>query len=129
MSHPPAATADRPAGHRTHAELLAAIDPDPDQLADLLRSASREYESLLEKVDRQAGWIIEKMQRLQAGIARAREVGAGALSINGLGELQGQGPELDRLCGELDAQRQLVERLNRVLGVDPPRRPREEDAR
>jgi hypothetical protein len=127
----PTSTHRQPAGDLPHARRAArrAIDPDPDRLADLLRSTSRDYENLLEKVDRQAGWIIEKMQRLQASIARARDAGPSALSINGLGELQGQGPELDRLCGELDAQRQLVGRLNLVLGVEPPRQPRKEGAR
>jgi hypothetical protein len=57
------------------------------------------------------------MGRLRASIARSRETDPSTLSVNGLGELQGQGPELDRLCGEVSAQRQLVGRLNVVLGV------------
>ena len=101
----------------THAELAAAINPDADRLADLLRDASRDYDRLLEKLDTQAEWIADKMGRLRASIARSRETDPSTLSVNDLGELQGQGPELDRLCGEVSRQRQLVGRLNLVLGV------------
>jgi hypothetical protein len=57
------------------------------------------------------------MDRLRASIARSRETGPSALSVNALGELQGQGPELDRLCGAVSAQRDLVRRLGEVLQV------------
>ncbi len=100
-----------------HAELAAAINPDSDRLADLLRDTSRSYDSLLEKLETQAGWIADTMERLRASIVRSRETDPSALSLNGLGELQGQGPELDRLCGEVSAQRDLVRRLSEVLGV------------
>jgi hypothetical protein len=101
----------------THAELAAAINPNADRLADLFRDASRDYDTLLEKLETQAAWIADKMGRLRASIARSRETDPSTLSVNGLGELQGQGPELDRLCGEVSAQRQLLGRLNLVLGV------------
>ncbi|HEY5261154.1 MAG TPA: hypothetical protein VIJ33_03510 [Solirubrobacteraceae bacterium] len=58
------------------------------------------------------------MARLRESVARSRETGPSALSVNGLGELQGQGPELDRICGEVSKQRDLVRRLGEVLGVD-----------
>jgi len=102
----------------SHRELAASINADPDRLAGLLRDAHRDYDALLGKLDGQAGWIIEKMQRVQASIARSRETGPSALSVNAIGELQGQGPELDRLCSEVCAQRQHVRRLTEVLGVD-----------
>jgi len=101
----------------SHDQLVCSINPDPERLADLLADAGRDYDRLLEKLDTQASWIAEKMQRLRAGIARSRETDPSTLSVNGLGELQGQGPELDRLCGEVAAQRQLVRRLTEVLGV------------
>ncbi len=101
----------------THAELAAAINPDTDRLADFLREASCNYDRLLEKLDTQAASIADTMGRLRASIARSRETDPSALSINGLGELQGQGPELDRLCGEVTAQRQMVRRLAEVLRV------------
>ncbi len=50
-------------------------------------------------------------------IADSRQDGPAVLSLNGLGELQGQGPELDRLCSEVTNQRALVRRLGEVLGV------------
>lgn len=106
-----------PAMTLTRAELVAAIKPDPERLADLVRDASLEYDRLLEKLDEQAGWIAEKMERLQASIARSRETGPSALSVNGLGELQGQGPELDRLCATVSGQRDHVRRLSEMLGV------------
>jgi hypothetical protein len=102
-----------------HAELAASINPSPDRLAGLLHDANREYEEALSKLDCQAGWIIEKMQRLQASIARSRQTDPSALSVNAIGELQGQGPELDRLCGTVCAKRQQARRLTEVLGVEP----------
>jgi hypothetical protein len=57
------------------------------------------------------------LARMRASIARSRETDPSALSLNGLGELEGQGPELDRLCGAVTAQRDLVRRLTEVLGV------------
>jgi hypothetical protein len=57
------------------------------------------------------------MTRLRESIARSSETGPSALSVNGLGELQGQGPELDRLCSEVSNQRDRVRRLGEVLGV------------
>jgi hypothetical protein len=87
----------------THTELVAAINPNPDRLAGLLHDANREYDEALTKLDAQAGWIIEKMQRLQASIARSRETDPTTLSVNAIGELQGQGVELDRLCGTVCA--------------------------
>jgi hypothetical protein len=100
---------------RTHAQLAAALSIDRDHLAGLLEDAGRDYDRLLEKLDAQAGYIAEKMARLRANIARSRETDPSTLSVNGLGELQGQGPDLDRLCGEVEAQRALVRRLNEVL--------------
>jgi len=100
---------------RTHAELAAAISLDRDHLAGLLEDAGRDYDRLLEKLDTQASYIAEKMARLRASIARSRETDPSTLSVNGLGELQAQGPELDRLCGEVEAQRTLVRRLGEVL--------------
>jgi len=108
-------TAAQPA--RTHADLVAAINPSPDRLAGLLRDANREYDQALNKLDAQAGWIIEKMQRLQASIARSRETDPSTLSVNTIGELQGQGVELDRLCGTVCAKREQARRLTEVLGV------------
>lgn len=101
----------------SHNELAASIDVDPDRLAGLLHDAHRDYDALLEKLDTQAGWIADKMERLRASITRSRETDPSALSVNDLGELQGQGPELDRLCGAVSAQRQHVSRLTEVLGV------------
>jgi hypothetical protein len=101
----------------SHDQLVSSINADPERLADLLTDAGRDYDRLLEKLDTQAGWIAEKMQRLRASIARSRETDPSTLSVNGVGELQGQGPELDRLCSEVSAQRQLVRRLSEVLGV------------
>lgn len=97
--------------------LAASINAEPDRLADLLTDATLEYERLLEKLDEHAAWIADKMQRLRISIADSREIGPAALSINGVGELQGQGPELDRLCSEVTNQRALVRRLGQVLGV------------
>jgi hypothetical protein len=99
----------------THAQLAASISVDRDRLADLLREAGLSYDRLLEKLDARAAGIAETMERLRASIARSRETDPSTLSINGLGELQGQGPELDRLCGEVAAQRDLVRRLNQIL--------------
>lgn len=101
----------------THPQLTAAIKPDPPRLAVLLEDASRDYNALLEKLDGQAGWIVEKMQRLQANIAHARESDPLTLSVNAIGELQGQSPELDRLCSQLATQKQYVRRLTEALGV------------
>jgi hypothetical protein len=100
-----------------HRELAASITVNPDRLADLYRQANLDYESLLEKLDEHAGWIADKMTTLRASIARSRETGPSALSVNGLGELQGQGPELDRLCSEVSNQRDRVRRLGEVLGL------------
>jgi|GEM_PF-2243288 len=101
-----------------HRELAASITANPDRLADLYRQAHLDYEGLLEKLEEHAGWIADKMARLRESVARSRETGPSALSVNGLGELQGQGPELDRICGEVSKQRDLVRRLGEVLGVD-----------
>jgi hypothetical protein len=101
----------------SHRDLAASITANPDRLADLYRDATLEYERLLAKLDEHAASIADKMQRLRVNIANSREDGPAALSINGLGELQGQGPELDRLCGEVTNQRALVRRLGQVLGV------------
>jgi hypothetical protein len=100
-----------------HRELAASITANPDRLADLYREANLQYERLLEKLDEHAASITDTMTRVRASIARSRETGPSALSLNGLGELQGQGPELDRLCGEVSSQRDLVRRLGEVLGV------------
>ena len=86
----------------------------------MLEDAGRDYDRLLEKLDAQAGYIAEKMARLRASIARSRETDPSTLSVNGLGELQAQGPDLDRLCGEVEAQRALVRRLNEVLLRNSP---------
>jgi hypothetical protein len=110
---PAMSTATLP-GHR---ELAALITVDPDRLADLYRQANLDYEALLAKLEEHAGWIADKMTTLRASIDRSRETGPSALSVNGLGELQSQGPELDRLCGEVSKQRDLVRRLGEVLGV------------
>ncbi len=103
----------------THAELVATINPNPDRLAGLLHDANREYDEALAKLDAQAGWIIEKMQRLQASIGRSRETDPSTLSVNAIGELQGQGAELDRLCATVCAKREHARRLTEVLGVEP----------
>jgi hypothetical protein len=110
---------------RTHAQLAASISLDRDHLADLLLDAGRDYDRLLEKLDAQAAFIAEKMARLRASIARSRETDPSTLSVNGLGELQANGPELDRLCGQVEAQRSLVRRLNEVLLPRPstPKQP------
>jgi hypothetical protein len=110
----PAMSAATVPGHR---ELADSITADPDRLADLYRDATLEYERLVAKLDEHAAWIADKMKRLRISIADSREVGPTALSLNGLGELQGQGPELDRLCSEVNNQRALVRRLGHVLGV------------
>lgn len=102
----------------THTELAATIEPDSDRLADLLIDASHTYDKLLQKLDTQAALIADTMQRLRASIARSRETDPPTLSINGLGELQGQGPELDRLCGEVTTQRDLLRRLSEVLKLN-----------
>ncbi|HWY17698.1 MAG TPA: hypothetical protein VNY27_03180 [Solirubrobacteraceae bacterium] len=86
----------------SHDQLVSSINSDPERLADLLADTDRDYDRLLEKLDTQASWITEKMQRLQASIARSRETDPSTLSVNSLGELQGQAPELDRLCGEVE---------------------------
>ncbi len=101
----------------SHRELAASITANPDRLADLYRDATQEYERLLEKLDEHAASITDTMTRVRASIARSRETGPSALSLNGLGELQGQGPELDRICGEVSNQRDLVRRLGEVLDV------------
>jgi hypothetical protein len=44
----------------THAELVAAINPNPDRLAGLLHDAEREYNEDLKRLDEQAGWIHRK---------------------------------------------------------------------
>jgi hypothetical protein len=106
--------------HLTHAQLASSISLDRERLAGLLGDADRDYDRLLEKLDTHAADIAETMARLRASIARSRETDPSTLSINGLGELQGQGPALDRLCGEVEAQRDLVRRLNEVLLPDPP---------
>jgi hypothetical protein len=113
IKEPAMSTATLP-GHR---ELAASITVNPDRLADLYRQANLDYESLLAKLDEHAGWIADKMTSLRASIARSRETGPSALSVNGLGELQGQGPELDRLCSEVSNQRDRVRRLGEVLGI------------
>jgi hypothetical protein len=120
MSTSPTATKEPTMSTATlpgHRELAASITVNPDRLADLYRQANLDYESLLEKLDEHAGWIADKMTRLRESIARSRETGPSALSVNGLGELQGQGPELDRLCSEVSNQRDRVRRLGEVLGV------------
>jgi hypothetical protein len=101
----------------SHRELAASISANPDRLADLYRDANLQYERLLDKLEGHAASISDTMDRLRTSIARSRVTGPSALSINGLGELQGQGPELDRLCGEVTNQRDLVRRLGEVLGV------------
>ncbi len=65
-----------------HAELVAAINPNRDRLADLLRDAARDYDQLLEKLDTHAGWIAKKMERLRASIACSRETDPSTLSVN-----------------------------------------------
>jgi hypothetical protein len=119
MSNHPTATKETnmTATRLSHSELAASIDVDPDRLAGLLHDANRDYDALLEKLDTQAGWIADKMERLRASITRSRETDPSALSVNDLGELQGQGPELDRLCSAVSTQRQHVRRLTKVLGV------------
>jgi hypothetical protein len=74
----------------SHRELAASITANPDRLADLYRDATQEYERLLEKLDEHAASITDTMTRVRASIARSRETGPSALSLNGLGELQGQ---------------------------------------
>lgn len=101
----------------SRAQLAASINPKPERLADFLTDATLDYEEMLGKLDDQAGWIADKMQRLRVNIANSREAGPSLLSINGLGELQGRASELDRLCGEVTNQRALVRRLGQVLGV------------
>lgn len=101
---------------RTHADLVAAINPNPDRLAGLLHDADREYNEALDKLDAQAGWIIEKMQ---PPTSKHRSLaGNRPLHVNAIGELQGQGVELDRLCGTVCAKREHTRRLNEVLGVE-----------
>ncbi len=99
----------------THAELVAAINPHPDRLAGMLEDAQRAYDDDLKRLDEQAGWIIETMQRLQASIASSRETDSSTLSLNPVGVLQGQGPELDRLCATVSARREHLRRLTEVL--------------
>jgi DNA-binding transcriptional regulator YhcF (GntR family) len=120
MSTSPTATKEPAMSTATlpsHRELAASITVNPDRLADLYRDATLEYERLLEKLDEHAGWIADKMTRLRVSIANSRQDGPTALSINGLGELQGQGPELDRLCSEVSNQRDRIRRLGEVLGI------------
>lgn len=57
----------------SHTELAAAIKPDADRLAGHLHDVEREYDEAVSRLDSQAGWIIEKMQRLQASIGRSRD--------------------------------------------------------
>lgn len=109
---------------RTHAQLASALSLDRDHLADLLLDAGRDYDRLLEKLDKQAAFIEDKMQRLRTSIARSLITDPSTLSVNSLGELQAQGPELDRLCGEVEAQRTLVRRLNEVLLPRTPKQPK-----
>ena len=100
-----------------HRDLATSITANPDRLADLYRDGHIQYEAMLDKLDLHATSISDTMARLRASIARSRETDPSTLSINGLGELQGQGPELDRLCGEVTNQRDLLRRLGEVLGV------------
>ena len=102
-----------------HAQLVSSISLDRERIASVLWDADRHYDRLLEKLDTCAADIAATMERIRASIARSRETDPSTLSINGLGELQGQGPALDRLCGEVQAQRDLLSRLNVVLLRDP----------
>jgi hypothetical protein len=59
------------------------------------------------------------MQRLRQASPVRGATGSSTLSVNAIGELQGQGAELDRLCATVCAKREHVRRLTEVLGVEP----------
>lgn len=61
------------------------------------RAADREMSSVMRELRSRAVWLKEKMERL---VAKIDESGVGA-SINSLGEVQGMGHDIDRLCAKV----------------------------
>ena len=75
-------------------------------LEDAERSVVRAHEALADK----ASYLAERMTRLAA---RLGSEGANA-SVNELGEVQGLGADVDRLCALLHAARQARDLARRV---------------
>jgi hypothetical protein len=73
---------------------------------DAERAVVRAHETLTDKVS----YLAERMTRLAA---RLGSVGTGA-SVNELGEVQGLGSDVDRLCALLHAARQTRDLVHRV---------------
>lgn len=73
----------------------------------VVEDQAREAERVVERLVAQAKTVQEQMERLQENLA-ANGVNA---NINELGELQGRGLELDRLCGEFGVHKIMSKRL------------------
>ena len=78
-------------------------------LEDAERAVVRAHEMLVDKV----GYLGERMTRLAACLGTE---GADA-SVNELGEVQGLGSDVDRLCALLHAARQTRDLVRRVAEV------------
>ncbi len=74
---------------------------------ELLWRAAYDIVLTEEKLHAKASSIVNDMSRLLQQLEKAEK----RPHFNGLGELQGQGPELDRLCGILDAAYENFDRI------------------
>jgi hypothetical protein len=82
-----------------------------------LRSASFDVEDNLTR-------LAEECENLARSLIRAAEQCRGEIengekqaSINSCGEVQGRGPSIDRLCGELRLRREYLARLRSLENV------------
>lgn len=78
-------------------------------LDDAERPVRRHHEELVDK----ASYLAERMTKL---VARLREEGTAA-SVNELGEVQGLGADVDRLCALLHSARGAHALAHRIAGA------------
>lgn len=69
-------------------------------------------------VERAKKDLVETVAFLQRSLERVQRNLTEGHSLNTLGEVQGQGLAVDRLCVELGARQRSLEVLTRALGVD-----------
>lgn len=77
-----------------------------------VEDADRQLENLKSQLDLRAGCLKDTLSRLQ----RRLETEGVTANINELGEVQGQGHEVDRLCALFKAQQDHCKVLRRLQG-------------
>jgi len=92
---------------------MLAVIIDPERAARMIEDQRRDVTLRREALIERARHMADKLTRMADRI----ESDEGISGYNSLGELQGSGVEIDRLCGVLDAEEKALVRSEFAFGV------------